>query len=281
MPVSKKDKINFMPNISISIIAYNTDKILIRNAIESCVNSLFKVDIYLVDNSLNEKYSYFKNDKRVIYLKTENKGFGAGHNFAIKKMDLLKRYNYHLVLNPDISFEKHVIRNLFEYMEKYNDVGVIMPRILNTDKSLQFARRLLPSFLNVILKRSFLKLSRYTNYEMHNIEPKTPVEIIGLCGCFLFFRTKALKSVGLFDENYFMYFEDYDLCRRISIKYKTIYYPNCEVIHKGNHEHKRNIKLFFVGLISAIKYFYKWGLIDKKRKELNAITLKKVLQSSK
>lgn len=270
-----------MLKISISIVLHNTDNKLINKVIDSCVNSSTPVDIYLVDNSPNDKLNYLKNDKRIIYLKVKNKGFGAGHNFAINKNQLLEKYDYHLVLNPDISFKKDMINKILEYMENNNDVGVIMPRILNSDQSLQTARRLLPSPLDIILKKFSLKLSRYTNYEMLNIEPKKPVEIIALCGCFLFFRTTALKSVGLFDEKYFMYFEDYDLCRRISEKFKTIYYPFCEVIHKGNSEHRRNIKLFFLSIRSTIIYFNKWGYIDTRRNKLNKITLEKVIQANK
>jgi GT2 family glycosyltransferase len=279
MDTLKKNKLLMMSKISASIVLHNTDKEELNEVINSCVNSSISVDIFLIDNSPNNNLNFLKNDNRLNYLKVKNNGFGAGHNEAIIKNKLIENYDYHIVINPDISFDKGVIKNIFSYMEKNNNIGVVMPRILNIDNSLQYARRLLPSPLDIFTKRFFKNLLSKSNYEMTNLEPNKPVEIIALCGCFLFFRTKALKDVGLFDERYFMYFEDFDLCRRISDKYKTVYYPYCEVIHKANREHRRNLKLFFLSIRSTLSYFNKWGYYDKKKIKLNQATMTKVIKS--
>jgi|TARA_B100000953_G_C18011040_1_gene418001 hypothetical protein len=270
-----------MSNISISIVLHNTYKGELNEVISSCVNSSIPVDIFLIDNSPNDKLSCFKEDARVTYLKSDNNGFGAGHNLAINKHKLLEKNDYHLVMNPDIKFSSEIINNIADYMNNNQDIGVLMPRIVNRDGSIQYSRRLLPSPLDIVIKRFFPKASYNSSYEMTNMEPNDPVEIVALCGCFLFFRTEVLKSVGLFDDRYFMYFEDYDLCRRISEKYKTTYFPYGEVIHGDHGEHRKNKKLFFYAIRAALRYFNKWGYIDKSRNKINIKTLQQVKKSSK
>jgi GT2 family glycosyltransferase len=269
-----------MSKVSVSIVLYNTNEKILNEAINSCVNSMIPIDIYLIDNSRNNNLSYFKQDDRVRYLKARyNGGFGAGHNLGIHEFKILESYDYHLVMNPDITFDPSVIGEILKYMEKELKTGVLMPRILNQDGTLQFARRLLPKPIDIFMKRFFVNSSYARKYEMVFCEPNKPVEIVGLCGCFLFFSTKALKTAGLFDERYFMYFEDFDICRRVSKFYKTIYYPKVEVIHDSNREHRRNLKLFYCSIIATMKYFKKWGYIDKDRERINARVYEQVADS--
>jgi len=99
-----------------------------------------------------------------------------------------------------------------------------------------------------------------------------------MSGCFMFLRISAIEKVGLYDENIFMYGEETDLCRRlISGAYKTVFYPDSEIIHefqKGSH---KSFKLTWIGIKSAVYYFNKWGwLFDKERKEINAKTLRQL-----
>jgi GT2 family glycosyltransferase len=83
-------------------------------------------------------------------------------------------------------------------------------------------------------------------------------------------RTRIFEEVGLFDERFFMYLEDVDLSRRIHSQYKTIYYPDIHIYH---HYHKASYKRFKhlkYHILSAVKYFNKWGwFIDKERKTIN------------
>ena len=99
-----------------------------------------------------------------------------------------------------------------------------------------------------------------------------------LSGCFMFLRTEALKKIGLFDENIFMYGEETDLCRRlIEGGYRTIFFPKVHIFHhfaKGSHKTWRLTK---IGVESAIYYFNKWGwFFDEKRKKINKQILDKL-----
>ena len=96
------------------------------------------------------------------------------------------------------------------------------------------------------------------------------MEVPYLSGCFMFLRNSALKKVGLFDDNFFMYPEDIDLTRRINENYKTIFYPHSEVVHQHAKESFKNYKLLISHIINIFKYFNKWGwFFDSKRKNTN------------
>lgn len=96
------------------------------------------------------------------------------------------------------------------------------------------------------------------------------MNVPNLSGCFMFLRVDALKHVGLFDENIFMYLEDVDLNRRIHKHYKTIYYPKEEIIHEYKKASYGSRKLLGYHILSTIYYFNKWGwFFDKDRNIIN------------
>ena len=98
-----------------------------------------------------------------------------------------------------------------------------------------------------------------------------------LSGCFMFLRTEALEKVGLFDEQFFMYMEDFDLNRRIHRAYKTIFFPEAVVVHEYQKASYKNIKLLKAHIKSAIYYFNKYGwFFDKERKKVNKKTLRDI-----
>ncbi len=97
------------------------------------------------------------------------------------------------------------------------------------------------------------------------------MEVPSLSGCFMFMRVSVLREIGGgFDERYFMYAEDLDLCRRIGEVSKTMFFPKVSVVHEYEKGSYKNKKLLKYHITSVIKYFNKWGwLFDSKRKEKN------------
>ena len=103
------------------------------------------------------------------------------------------------------------------------------------------------------------------------------MEVPSLSGCFMFMRCSVLKQVGGFDERYFMYAEDLDLCRRIGEVSKTIFYPKVSIIHEYGKGSYKNKKLLKYHIISVIKYFNKWGWFwDSKRRYKNQECVKRI-----
>lgn len=261
--------------ITASIVLFQSDVLEIKNNIDTILEIGDNVRFFLIDNSPTSNFSFFSNiDSRIEYVHNViNLGFGGGHNVALKKSIALGA-KYHFIINPDICFQKDVVRSMVEYMEINKEVGMMMPEILNQDGSIQFLPKLLPRPFHVIMRKlkwpNFYYRKFIERYEMRKIPNDiaycTPV----LSGCFSLLRIESIKEVGLYDENYFMYFEDWDLSRRMVQKYQTVYYPKVSVYHGYESGASKNILLFFTFLKSFFIYFNKWGwFVDVERDRLN------------
>lgn len=239
--------------------------------------------IYLIDNSaFDELREVASLSSKVKYLfLNRNVGFGAGHNIAMKEA-IREESQFHIVLNPDIVFSAGVVENIANYMEDKLDIGLIMPKVVYPDGSIQYLAKMLPAPFDWIGRRFFpiktVTERRNRIFEMRSSGYDKIMNIPYLSGCFMFLRISALKDVGLFDEHIFMYGEDTDLTRRIHQKYRTLFYPNVTVTHVHNKESYRNYKLLWIHIKAAIYYFNKWGwLIDKERTNVNRELKRKYL----
>jgi len=256
-----------MSLINVSIVTYETNPEELRKAIASVLCTKLDVKVSVVDNS------------------SHNIGFGKAHNTVIQKT-IEDGTKYHLVLNPDVYFEPQTVEKIYEFMEKNPDVGILMPKILYPDGSIQYLCKLLPTPVDVILRR-FLPIKKIIGkrneiYELRFAKYDKIMEAPYLSGCFMFIRTEVLKKVGLFDERFFMYFEDVDLSRRIHKYYRTVYYPEVCVYHGFGKGSYKNFKLLRYHITSAIQYFNKWGwFFDREREEINKETLEKLTPLTK
>lgn len=273
--------------LSASIVLYNTKIDELKRVIDSYFTYPGEKQLFLVDNSpadsLKEIVKIYPNNDIYYIFNNENMGYGKAHNIAIKK-SIEQGLSYHIILNPDIIIKKGSLEKLTEYMEQHPEVGNIMPKIIYPNGELQYLCKLLPSPIDLIFRR-FIPIKRWKNainerYELHSFGYDKIKNIPNLSGCFMFLRTEALKKVGLFDENIFMYLEDIDLNRRIHSKYKTIYYPDAIVIHEHQKESYKNRRLLKAHIQSAIYYFNKYGwLFDKERTTINKNVLKELSQN--
>ena len=230
--------------------------------------------------SLKLKNLILKTYPGINYIISRNNGYGAGHNIAIFKT-IREKIKYHLILNPDIYFDPISIESIFGFMDKNLNIGLIMPKILYPNGKIQFLCKLLPTPYDLIFRRfaPFKKKvgKRNEKYELRFTNYSKKMEVPSLSGCFMFIRTSVLKQIGGFDERYFMYAEDVDLCRRIGQISKAVYYPDVEVTHNYEKGSYKNPKLLMHHIFSAIKYFNKWGwFFDKERKSINKETLEKL-----
>ena len=260
-------------DITGSIVLYNNKFDEVKKVIESFLNCSLIKKLYVIDNSetdiLRERLSAINAE----YIFTgKNLGYGAGHNIAIKKAIGVSKY--HLILNPDIHFTPQTLTGLFRFMEHNTDVGLVMPKVLYRNGDLQyvckklptpadlFARRFIPGVVKPFLK-NFLD-----SYEFKNKNYDTMMHVPHITGCFMFIRTKLFPIAGLFDEQFFLYLEDTDLCRRINEYALTVYYPHEQITHGFVRGSNKNLRLFLIHLNSSIKYFNKWGWFNDKMRVL-------------
>ncbi|GAI80195.1 unnamed protein product, partial [marine sediment metagenome] len=119
-------------------------------------------------------------------------------------------------------------------------------------------------------------------YEMRTVSSGLIYSTSIVSGCFSLFRTEVFQKVGLYDERFFMYFEDFDISRRVNKYFKTVYYPKVSVYHEYRREAQKNPRLFKIFVKSAIKYFNKWGwFFDHERNEINKSTIEQVIKQIK
>lgn len=270
-------------NISVSLVMFNNNYDELKTAIKGALDSSLVKKIYLIDNSPTNDLSILKNldfDKIEYLYQNKNLGFGSAHNIAIK-LCINQGYQYHLVLNPDIEFKGNIIIRMIQFMMNDNSIGMMMPKILNEDGTTQNLPKLLPSPFTVIwrkLKRPKKAFQKFINkYELRNVPKDIIYNAPILSGCFTILNLKSIEEIGAYDDSYFMYFEDWDLSRRVHQHYKTIYYPLVSVIHGYESGANKNKKLFKIYINSAITYFNKWGwFFDKDRVTINMKTLKKL-----
>lgn len=260
--------------ITISIVLYNSDILEISKVIQSVYITDLSVKIFLIDNSPNDKLKELEDNSRIEYIHNpSNPGFGAAHNIAIRKaMDMGS--NYHFIVNPDIYFESDVISAMVSFMKSDPSIGMMMPQILNLDGSIQYLPKLLPSPYSIFMRKFKKPKSVYDSfinrYELRSVPNERIYNAPVLSGCFTLLNLKAIAEVGMYDDAFFMYFEDWDLSRRVHEKYKTIYFPFASIYHGYDSGANRNGKLFRIFVKSAITYFNKWGwFFDSGRKKIN------------
>lgn len=260
--------------LAASIVLYKTDPESLKEVIGDFLSITGNARLYLIDNSPTDKLKTAVSCDRVEYIfNGANLGYGQAHNIGIGKA-IEAGYRYHLVLNPDIRFGKDTIESIYSFMEKEQDIGQVMPKILYTDGSIQRLCKLLPTPLDLFGRRFFpgskWHKARNERYELSQFNYDRILNTPCLSGCFMFLRTDVLGKSGLFDPRYFMYLEDFDLTRRIHRHARTLFFPEVSVVHGYNRESYRSGRLLYIHLRSAFRYFNKWGWVfDKERDAFN------------
>lgn len=265
-----------MLKITASIVLYNTPDVQLRRLLDCILSSSLLVQVFVVDNSPTPTAFNFDEFPNLTYLKSKNRGYGAGHNIALNK--IITFSDFHFILNPDIYFDCQTLENLVNRISCDVNIGLLMPKVLYPNGDLQFLCKKLPTPLNLFLRRFpiplFKGLSDKSNYsyELRVTNYDHEMNVPSLSGCFMLLRVSALIKVGFFDERYFMYAEDIDLSRRIHSSFKTLFYPHDEIFHQHEKGSYKNFKMLFLHLSSIVKYFNKWGwFFDSDRKKINYI----------
>lgn len=250
----------------ISVVTWNNEN-QIKNLITSL--SLQKIncdwDIVICDNGSSDKtVSIAKTYKNVKVLENgENLGFGKAHN---KVMNTYKA-DYYFILNPDCTTkDENCIQKLLDFASSDNDLWITGPKILNTDGSLQWSVRSFPNSLAAIARsgkfeKLFEKNKLYRKYLMMDFNHEEIFYPDWLSGAAILVKRDVLEEIGGFDERYFMYVEDMDLCRAVHNKGKKIaYYPKSVLYHTiGTSSDKNKSACIKMHHDSMYKYYLKYA----------------------
>lgn len=233
------------PDISVIIVSYN-----VKSFLQHCINSVKKaskdlnVELFVVDNnSIDGSGEMIQQIFPNVHLiaNKKNLGFGKANNQALK----LSKGRYVLFLNPDTLIEENTLEILLDFMDKNEKIGIVGPKILNSDGTLQLACRrsfpspgvALPKLLG--LSTLFPKNKRFGKYNLTYLDPDESYSVDAISGSFMFCRANLIHELKGFDEDFFMYGEDLDLCRRVQLKGFLVYYlPETTIIHHKGESSK-------------------------------------------
>jgi GT2 family glycosyltransferase len=249
-------------SVGVSIVLYRTPINQIRGLIDQLLAQRV-ARVYVVDNSADsaEAFRDWVAHERVTLISAGgNLGYGRGNNLAIRQS--VQEHKYHLISNPDIALTPHTIESLYDYMEANPQTGLVMPKVVNADGSLQRLCKRSPRPLDYLSGLTPLKgwyERRRARLEMRDCSYEETMEVECLSGCFMFFRSRVLEALGGFDPGFFLYFEDFDLSQRARRMARNAYYPQAAVVHGHARQHRHSWRIRGYFLRSAVRYFNKWG----------------------
>ena len=251
-------------DLSIIIVNYNVKEFLqnLIHSIEKASSNLTK-EIFIIDNAsddgsvdfIKEKFPQIK-----LFANQKNLGFGKANNIGLKEAT----GKYILLINPDTIVAEDTFEKMIQFFESNKNVGLAGCKILNPDGTLQLAcRRSFPgpwtSFTKVTGLSSLFPNSKiFARYNLTYLDENQIYEVDAISGSFMMMRKEVYVKVGGFDEQFFMYGEDLDLCYRIQkAGYKVFYVHTTQIIHYKGESTKRSsldeTKVFY----SAMHLFVK------------------------
>ena len=197
-----------MNNLTVIIVSFHSE-----NKIFDCINSINKnVRIVVIENSNNEnlkKKLELTYSNVICILSKQNLGYGAGNNLGLSMVDT----DYALILNPDVVLNIDTLDNFNLNLRKYPDFGIIAPISKNEE---------------------------YDNFNF--LKDQTIKEVKYVKGFAMFFNMKKVKEINFFDENFFLYFEEIDLCKRLNKRGIKIFIdPSMVVNHFGGASHDSKV----------------------------------------
>lgn len=249
-------------NLSIIIVNYNT-KELTHQTIDSIINNSSGLDyeIIVVDNSTNLTEQCTYESKYVTVMRdVENHGFGHACNIGAAKSigDIL------LFLNSDTLIHDNSLNKCVDYMKKDEKIGVLGARILLRDGTLDHGcKRGFPTpsaalYYYVGLDRKYPSSKKYGSYRQTFLNELVSNEVDSVSGAFLMIKKDIFDNINGFDETFFMYGEDLDLCYRVKEKgFKVIYYADAVITHlKGQSGLHKSSNTVIYHFYNAMILFY-------------------------
>jgi GT2 family glycosyltransferase/lipopolysaccharide/colanic/teichoic acid biosynthesis glycosyltransferase len=255
--------------VSVVVVNYRTEDYL-----PACLESLKKcsasagIDLVLVDNSkgrgaaeiLKQHFpngKLIENDRNLGYAKAVNQGVSNSHSELI------------FIVNPDTVATEGALDGLLEFMKTHPDAGIVGPKLVNPDGTIQLSCRRFYTLKTILLRRTFLgKIFRDSpsvkRHLMLDWDHNATREVDWILGAAMMVRKTAISEVGPMDERFFLYFEDVDWCYRMrAFGWRVYYYPLSELVHhyKRQSAEARFGKAKRAHLESWLRFYEKWSLL--------------------
>ncbi|MDD5055984.1 MAG: glycosyltransferase family 2 protein [Candidatus Peribacteraceae bacterium] len=257
------------PLISVLVLNYRTPKDTMR-----CVEALRRqtiadrIEIIVIDNhSEDESIGWFRaqfGDTQTVRIVEQrgNLGYGRANNNGAS----FATGEYLLVLNPDNTLPPNALKEMLDFLKTHDDIGIVSPALVYADGTVRPSARAFPTIGDLLRKRIFPNAWQKRFDERHRYfnERKT-IDVDWMVGACLLMRADLFRTLKGFDERFFLFFEDMDLCRRTKLLGKrVVYMPSVRVLDGKERLSGSSIfslmtrKTTRIHLMSAIMYFWKW-----------------------
>ncbi len=244
--------------ISIIIVNYNG-----LHYTQKCIESFYqwhtisKYEVIVVDNNSTDgsQDELPKLFPQIVFISLkENRGFGVANNIGAKRAN----GEYLFFVNNDTLFHSELIENLSNILLVNEQYGIIAPKLLNEDKSFQLSFGRFPTIRTEFAAKNLVK--KRTSQMTEKIEmDQLPSKKDWVTGAALMVKREIFERIDGFDEQFFMYFEDIDLCKKVNkIGFQSIYFPVVSLIHFGGKSYDQgNYKITFEYRRSQLRYYDK------------------------
>ena len=250
--------------LSVIIVSWNVKGDLIR-----CLASLYKnppsdtFEVIVVDNaSADGTIDAVKTDFSdvVTVVNSENRGFAAANNQGVQK----SQGEYIIFLNPDTLVHPDSLDVLVAFMDNNQDVGVCGPTLFNENGTIQPSTRRFPTFRAALYRHTIFRSigifrKQYRRWLMKDFSHDEQMDVDQLMGACLLVRKSVLEEVGALDEDFFMYYEEVDLCFRIKCAgYRVVFVPEAAIVHLGGRSAAQvPVRKRIAAMTSLLKFFKK------------------------
>ena len=271
------------PTLSISIVVYLPDPAWLGITLESLVSALAnarhagamrRAKICLVDNQATSSTSPFSLPldtackdfgwiETVVIAGQGNIGYGRANNLAISGCT---EFDFHLVLNPDVKLAEDAITNALRYLQQHSECAMVSPVATAPDGQPLYLAKRIPDIFTLALRgfapdwikqRFRVRLDAYERKEMPYDATLTDVVIAS--GCFMLIRRNALVRTSGFDEAFFLFFEDFDLCYRIANFASIVRVADVRIVHAGGSAAGKSMRHIWLFVRSALRFHRKHG----------------------
>lgn len=269
-------------NLTIIIVTWNT-----REMTSSCLSSIENADpghtwkVVVVDNASGDHTcEMVKESFPWVHLveNERNLGFGRANNLALRRV----KTKYALLMNSDTVLHKETVPEFLHFMEDHPEAGVAGGQLIYPDGRLQNSIVSFPTLLTELTNKSILQMIFPRRYPSKRLQISESLKVDSIIGAAMMVRVDALRTVGFFDEDYFFFLEETDLCLRLKKQgWKVFFIPNAKIVHyqgssvrlvkpRARVEYQRSLILFFkknygpchANIIKYYGYFKAWvGLI--------------------
>lgn len=229
--------------LSIILVNWNT-----RDLLKECLKSLYKTvknvsfEVYVADNaSTDGSVDMTKEDFPEVRLieNEENIGFGRANNRVLRDIET----PYVFLLNTDTILLDGSVEGMLSFLKANPDVAIVSPQYLNADGTKQNSFTNLPSLATELLNKSLLKMLFPRSYPSKRQDYSEPLEVESIVGAAMMLRQEVFRRVRFFDEDYFLYLDESDLCFRLrKAGWKCYFLPHLKIYHLGGGGTKKKAR---------------------------------------